>query len=261
MSPWIAALCGLLGLVVGWLLTVPLHRFKEFRPKTPRDVRNEAGVEIRAVFRHARCPGCLRDQTPADMIPVVSWIRGCRACGRPVPATVVVPQIALAIAMALTAITFGRWWGLVPFLWFAIVAMAVAVIDARIWLIPWWIPWLGSAVGGAMILVSSVAVGEAQLALVALVSAAVTFGLFFVLWLVAPGRLGFGDVRLAFMIGLFLGWLSPLLTIWGLLLGSLTGVVIGLWSMASRRGSHFAFGPALTVGALAAVWLRSSLLL
>jgi hypothetical protein len=55
----------------------------------------------------------------------------------------------------------------------------------------------------------------------------------------------FGDVRLAFMIGLFLGWLHPILALYGLLLGSLVGVLLGVVSLVARAGSRFAFGPAL----------------
>jgi leader peptidase (prepilin peptidase) / N-methyltransferase len=248
------------GVVAAWALTVPLFRFKEFRPKTPRDVQNEAGDDIRAEVRHAICPGCHHPATAADVVPVVSWVRGCPGCGRRLPAVAVALQVGLPVAMAITAATFAsNPWVAVPYLWFTVVVAAVAVVDARIWLIPWWMPWVGSAVGGLLILVSSLALGETAHLVDAAVGAAGAFLLFFVMWFVAPGKLGFGDVRLAFMIGLFLGWWSPILALYGLLLGSLVGVVVGVVSLLARAGSRFAFGPALAAGSLLAVWLHASL--
>jgi len=259
MTVALAALAALVGALVAWVVTVPLYRFKEFRPKTPRDVQNEAGDDIRAEVRHAICPGCHRHCGPADVVPVVSWVKGCPGCGRRVPAVAIALQVGLPLAMAVTASTFTSPWVALPYLWFTVVVAAIAVVDARIWLIPWWMPWVGSAVGLALISVVSVALGEPGAIVNALIGAAGAFGLFFVMWFVAPGKLGFGDVRLAFMIGLFLGWLHPILALYGLLLGSLVGVLLGVVSLAARAGSRFAFGPALAVGALLAVWLHAAL--
>jgi leader peptidase (prepilin peptidase)/N-methyltransferase len=255
-----AVLAALVGLASAWAMTVPLYRFKEWRPKTPRDVSNEAGIDIRAVQRHARCPACRREQSAADVAPVRSWVRGCPTCGRRVPTTLILLQVGLPVAAAITAVVFDSVWVTVPYIWFAVVVAAVSVVDARIWLIPWWIPWVGSAVGAALMVAGSLALGEPAALRGSVIGALGAFGLFFVLWFVAPGRLGFGDVRLAFMIGLFLGWVSPLLAVWGLLLGSAVGVVVGVWSMVAKRGGHFAFGPALTIGAMLAVWLHPYLL-
>ncbi len=257
MNPFLAAL---IGLAAAWAMTVPVYRFKEWRPKTPRDVSNEAGIEIRAVRRHARCPDCHRDHIAVDVAPALSWIRGCPNCGRRMPVTLVLLQIGLPVAAVVTALTFESAWVAVPYIFFAVVSAAVSVIDARVWLIPWWIPWAGSAVGAVLLLGASLAIDEPSRLGTSLIGALGAFGLFFVLWFVAPGRLGFGDVRLAFMIGLYLGWIDPLLAVWGLLLGSAVGVLVGVYSMVAKRGGHFAFGPALTVGAMLAVWLHATLL-
>ncbi|MCP4435532.1 MAG: prepilin peptidase [Actinomycetia bacterium] len=260
MSDVVALVASLVGLVIAWLLTVPLFRFKEMRPMTPRDVSNEAGLEIRAVVRHARCPKCHRDHGPADVLPVVSWLRGCPGCGLRLPATVAVFQLALPLAAAITAIVFDPVWVVVLFVWFAVVVTSVAVVDARVWLIPWWAPWVGSAVGAVLMVIASLSVDDTQRLVWALAGAVGAFVVFFVLWFVAPGRLGFGDVRLSFMIGLFLGWIDPLLVVWGLLFGSVVGLIVGLWTLVVRKGGHFAFGPALGIGALLAVWLQDYLL-
>jgi leader peptidase (prepilin peptidase) / N-methyltransferase len=80
-------------------------------------------------------------------------------------------------------------------------------------------------------------------------------GMFFLLWFVYPPGLGYGDVRLAGLLGLALGWVGwgeLLLGIWaGLLLG---GVVGGLLSLVLRRRAY-PFGPYMLLGALVGVVL------
>ncbi len=80
-------------------------------------------------------------------------------------------------------------------------------------------------------------------------------GMFFVLWFVYPRGLGYGDVRLAGVLGLALGWVGwgeLLLGIWGgLLLG---GVLGGLLSLVTRR-RDYPFGPFMLAGAVLGVVL------
>ena len=115
--------------------------------------------------------------------------------------------------MVLTVATTSSGWVALPYLWLVVVLAAVAVIDLRIWLIPWWMPWVGAAVGFVLICAMSLVIGAPDAIVRAVISGVVMFGLFFVLWLVAPGKLGFGDVRLMFLLGLFLGWFSLALPI------------------------------------------------
>ena len=80
-------------------------------------------------------------------------------------------------------------------------------------------------------------------------------GMFFLLWFVYPRGLGYGDVRLAGLLGLALGWVGwaeLLLGIWtGLLLGGILG---GLLSLVLRR-RDYPFGPFMLVGALLGIVL------
>jgi prepilin signal peptidase PulO-like enzyme (type II secretory pathway) len=121
-------------------------------------------------------------------------------------------------------------------------------------------PWVGAAVGFALICAMSVVIGQPGAIVRSVIAGVAMFGLFFLLWLLAPGKLGFGDVRLVFLIGLFLGWYSLLLPIYGLLFGSLIGLVMGIASLVSDKGTRFPFGPALALGGLMAVWLSGPLL-
>ncbi|MGI9579150.1 MAG: hypothetical protein ACR2OH_13195, partial [Microthrixaceae bacterium] len=235
MTLAVATVAAVLWLVAAWVATVPLYRFKELRPKTPRDVSNEEGLEIRAVSRHARCARCHRDVSAGDVVPVLGWLRGCPGCSKRFGPAVAIYQLSVPLAAIATTVVFSTavfstggisadgistdmangltadaWWNIAIFTWFGFVVASVSLVDARIWLIPWWSPWIGSAVGALAMLVAAIALGDTQPLLTAGIGACCAFGFFFILWFVAPGRLGFGDVRLAFMIGLFLGWLSPM---------------------------------------------------
>lgn len=264
MSAAVVAMAALGGVVVGWALTVPLHRWKELRPMTPRDLVAEAhadsAVVIRAEYRHARCPSCHHAYSSVDVAPVASWLRGCPGCGARLPLTVPMVQVGVPVAMALTVSVWSNAWVSIPFLWLVTVLAAISVIDLRIWLIPWWIPWAGAGVGLALIAAVSLGLGEPAALARAVAGGVALFLLFGVLWFVAPSKLGFSDVRLAFLLGVFLAWVDPVLVVWGLLMGGVLGLVSGAVSVLARRGRAFPFGPALALGALAAVWLHRPLL-
>lgn len=251
-------------------MTVPLHRFKELRPKSPRDIEAEVGADgsapqiVRATYRRAICPDCHHEYRWTDVAPLISWFRGCPGCRRRLPLTIPILQICVPAAAVATVLGFAdldhRTALAIPFLWLVVAFGAISIVDMRIWLIPFWMPWVTSAIGLLLIAIASLQIGEPSAIMRAVVSGAAMFALFFILWMVAPAKLGFSDVRLALPIGLFLGWLSPLLPIYGVLFGSLLALVIGVASLVAGRGSRFAFGPALSVGALTAVWFAGPIL-
>lgn len=94
----------------------------------------------------------------------------------------------------------------------------------------------------------------------ALVGAALYFGFLFVAHLISPRGMGFGDVKLAAVMGLYVGWLGGdlrealALVLWAMLIGFLSGTAFGLVLLAARRRSRpFPFGPFLALGAVVAV--------
>lgn len=274
-----AVAAGVGGLLAAWAATLPVLRVKDLRPKAARDaggaLQGEHAVVVQAVLRHARCGACRHDCTPSDVAPVTGWRRRCPSCGADQPNYVLPLQVGTALASVVTVLTFRNAWAAVPILWLGLVLAAVAVVDARSWVIPKRLIWTGAAVGLVLLTVSSIAVGEPQYVVSALVGAAGAFALFFVLALVGP--MGFSDVRLSALLGLYLGWVggsyggvgAARMVLYGLLAGSLVGVVWGLVSRyrAGRRsaggsvlGHHFAYGPALGVGALVVLWAHRLLL-
>lgn len=271
MSQVVPTLIALLGsAVAAWVLTVPVHRFKEFRPKCPRDIDAEIGSAttpshmVRASYRSAICPDCHHRYSWRDVVPIISWFRGCPGCGRRLPVGVPVLQVGVPAASVLTVLTIdqlGHGVALaVPFIWLVIVLAAISMIDMRIWLIPYWMPWLASGIGLVLIGLVSLYLGQPSAIIRSVATGGATFMIFFVLWIIAPAKLGFSDVRLSLVIGLFLGWISPVLPVYGILFGSLIALGVGVGSIISGRGSRFAFGPALSLGTLAAIWLASPIL-
>ena len=89
------------------------------------------------------------------------------------------------------------------------------------------------------------------------------FGLFFAINAVNPRWLGFGDVRLAFCLGLSLGWLGVGYVFVGFLLASLVGTVIGIGLIVMKGAgltTQVPFGPFLAIGTEMAVFAGSLIL-
>lgn len=81
----------------------------------------------------------------------------------------------------------------------------------------------------------------------------VVFALFCAAALASPRSLGFGDVKLAGVLALYLGWLGWAHVLYGIFAGFVLGAVVAIGLLAGRRASlqtDIAFGPALIVGAL-----------
>lgn len=163
------------------------------------------------------------------------------------------------------------WLVLAACLYFVVMAVRLTVIDVRHHLLPNRIVFPSYAIAGILLLAAAAAawaspvptagepndiLGMAALRVVA--GAAVLWVFYFVLRLVYPPGMGFGDVKLAGVLGMYLGYLS-----WGhLFAGTFLAFLLGgLWSLAllaARRGtlkSSIPFGPFMLAGAAAAMFL------
>jgi leader peptidase (prepilin peptidase)/N-methyltransferase len=86
---------------------------------------------------------------------------------------------------------------------------------------------------------------------------------FFVLHLISPRSMGFGDVKLSFVLGMSLGWLGSGEALLGLFLGFVYGAVVGLVLIATRRRARnqaLPFGPFLAAGTLTAVLVGQAII-
>lgn len=153
-------------------------------------------------------------------------------------------------------------WGLVA-QWvtyglFAIGSAALAVIDARTKLLPNRIVFPLYGIGLVGLTLAAALDHKWHDLIVALVAMAVLYGLFAIPWLF--GGSGFGDVKLAGVIGLFLGWRGIPVVVAGLLLATVSSGIVAVtliaWRTARRqpwRRAELAYGPYLLFGAWAAI--------
>ncbi|GGK28580.1 prepilin peptidase [Pilimelia terevasa] len=239
---------GALGLAVGSFLNVVIHR-------VPR------GESV--VRPGSRCPRCAHAIAARHNVPVVSWLllRGrCAHCREPV--SVRYPLVEAGTAALFVAVTarFGVDPALPAYLYLAAVAVALAMIDVDVKRLPNVIV-LPSYGVGVLLLLPAVLVGGDWSALVrGLLGMTVLFALYFTLTLVHPAGMGFGDVKLAGLLGLYLGWLSWS-SVWvGTLAGFLLGSVVGVALLASGRADRktaLPFGPAMLAGAFLAVFVAA----
>lgn len=209
----------------------------------------------------AYLPGVI-ERVPAGQ-PVLVGPRGSappdgtaeRSPYRPGPRSL--PIIAItAIVFAVLAARFGFSAELPAFLYGAAAGIVLAAIDLTHHRLPNALTLPSYLVGAVLLGVAALARAEAGPLLRALAGLAVLYVLYYLLMLIYPAGMGFGDVKLAGVLGLYLGWLGWAEVIVGGFLGFLVGAVSGLVLIAARRAdrkSALPFGPAMLLGALVAV--------
>lgn len=214
--PLVAA-AGVLGLAVGSFLNVVVYR-------VPR--------EESLVAPGSHCPSCDTPILARHNVPVAGWLwlRGrCASCRAPIsPRYPMVEAGTAALFMAIT-LRFGLSVQLPAYLYLAAAGLALALIDFDVRRLPDSIV-LPSYVVAVLLLMPAGAVDtDWWPAARAVVGMAVLWAVYFALGLAYPNGLGRDDVKLAGLLGLYLGWLS-----WSaLLLGVLGGFLISGLSTAA----------------------------
>jgi leader peptidase (prepilin peptidase)/N-methyltransferase len=244
LAPLLTVLVTLLGLAVGSFLNVVIWRL-------PR--RESLSSPASA------CPKCGQPIRPRDNMPVVSWLilRGrCRDCGAPISARYPAIELLTGALFAAVALRFGfdggGAWAIPAFLYLAAAAVALAFIDIDTHTLPNRIVLPSLAVGLVLLAVASAATGDWGSLLRASAGAAILFTFYLVLALAYPKGMGLGDVKLAAVLGLYLGWLG-----WGsLLIGAFAAFLLGgiyaialIISRRATRSSGIPFGPWMLAGA------------
>ncbi len=242
---------GLFGLVIGSFLNVVIYR-------VPR------GESI--VAPRSRCPACGATLAWFDNVPVVSYLalRGrCRSCRAPISAQYPIVETLTAGLFAGTAARFGVVWPLPAYVVLAAGLIVLAAIDLELQVLPKRIVYVVTVAVGVLVLVASVETGDSHRLVVAACSAAAWFGLFFAINAASPRLLGFGDVRLAPVLGLALGWLGVGYVLAGFFLACFFGAAVGIGLIAAGRArlaTRVSFGPFLALGTEIAVLAGSGLL-
>ena len=174
--------------------------------------------------------------------------------GGAVPAPVT--AVATGVLFALVATRFGPAWELPAYLLLAGVAVLLALIDLRHHLLPDRVVLPAIAAGAVLLALAGAIEGDGRAILRALIAAVILFVVFLVLALLAPSGLGMGDVKLAALLGLHLGWLGWNAVVLGAAAGFVVQAVLALLLLASRRiglKGELPFGPAMLLGAALAI--------
>jgi leader peptidase (prepilin peptidase)/N-methyltransferase len=234
---------GVLGAIAGSFLNVVTYRLP----------RRES-----LITPASHCPKCGTPVRPYDNIPILSFLllRGrCRSCSAPI--SVRYPLVeALTAALCVGAVlAHSSASGIALSVALILIVVPAALIDLEYRLIPNRL----TALGAVLALVIGLALdpsGEP----VRLLAAVGAGGFLLLAALAYPGGMGMGDVKLAAVMGLFLGRaVAPAIMI-ALLAGVLVGgVVIARKGAREGRKTALPFGPFLALGALVAVFVGDGL--
>jgi len=251
MTAFLVLACAVLGLAVGSFLNVVIARVpKKESVVTPR----------------SRCPGCATPIAPKDNIPVLSWLllRGrCRTCAEPISARYPVVELGTAALFGLTALRLGVDAALPAFLVFVAALIAISAVDLELYIVPNRIVYPTLFIAVPLLLVAAAVDGDWRSARDAAIGGVGAFVTFLIIHLASPRGMGFGDVRLSGVIGMFLGWLSLGHVALGLFLAFLLASAIGVGLIAVKlrtRKDHIPFGPFLALGAVLAMLVGTPLL-
>ena len=177
---------------------------------------------------------------------------------RPGPVRTVVVTAVFAVLLAGAVLLTGLRPAGVAFAWAAGAAVVLGAVDLATHRLPDRVTYPALAVCAGALLVDAAVLGTWPAVLRAAVAAAAAFGVAATAAAVSPAGLGFGDVKLLGLLGLLLGWLGWGVLLTGVFLGLLTGAVVSLGLLATRRGgwrTAIPFGPPLLAGAVAALAL------
>jgi leader peptidase (prepilin peptidase) / N-methyltransferase len=229
-----AVVAGILGAVIGSFLDVVAHRL----PRGESLVRSGS-----------RCPQCQTPIKPYDKLPVVGWLlpRGrCRACGARISWRHPAVEAVTGVLCAAVVVRFGAdrdaWLGLA----LVLLLVPITLIDLDFRIIPNQLTLLGAVV--AVVLVLATRSDELTAHLIA---GAAAGGFLLIAALVYPSGMGMGDVKLAGVLGLFLGRAVAPAMLAALLTGSLVGMgIIALKGAQAGRKTRIPFGPWLALGGL-----------
>jgi leader peptidase (prepilin peptidase)/N-methyltransferase len=268
ISASIVVFAALVGCLIGSFLNVVVYRVPQ-------------GLSL--VTPPSACPACGHRVRGWDNVPVLSWLilgGKCRDCRAPISLRYPLGELGTALLFALVAAWASAGIGdesampmdgadvaefglsLAAFLYLAAVSIALALIDLDTHRLPNKIVLPAYVVGAVLLGAAALAAGDLERLLGAGIGLAAMWIAYFLMAILYPGGMGYGDVKLAGVLGLFLGWLG-----WGpLIVGSfsafLLGGVFALVLLVSRRVTRkggIPFGPWMLVGAWVGIFAGDTL--
>jgi leader peptidase (prepilin peptidase)/N-methyltransferase len=264
MIAYLLTVTAVLGALIGSFLNVVVYRVP-------------LGRSI--VSPPSSCPNCGHGIRGFDNIPVLSWLilRGrCRDCGAPISPRYPLVEASTAVAFGLVGWLFlppvlaatsaaelaASIVTLVAYLYLAAISIALALIDIDTHRLPNVIVLPAYAVGAVLLVVAALLLGNPAAILTAALGALAMGGIYLLMALIYPAGMGMGDVKLAGVLGLFLGYLGwPQVGVGffaAFLLGGLFAIVLLVARRVGRR-SGIPFGPWMLLGAWLAIFCGASI--
>ena len=250
----VVAVIGIFGALIGSFLNVVIYRVPLGRS---------------VVAPASACGQCVRPIRWYDNIPVISWLvlRGrCRDCGAHISVRYPLVELAGAVAFVFVAARFvpevaaatsvtamvAGILALIGYLYFVAISLALALIDLDTQRLPNVLVLPSYAVAAVTLGASSIIGGTLPALLPAAVGGVGLFLVYLALASAWRGGMGFGDVKLAGVIGFYLGWLGWDVLAVGALGAFLLGGVFGVILLVSRSAggkTAVPFGPWMLGGA------------
>jgi len=231
---------GVLGLLIGSFLNVVIYRVP-------------AGLSL--VAPGSACPACAHPVRPRDNVPVVSWLvlhGRCRDCAAPLATRYPLVELSTGLLFLVVGWRFGSTPYAVAALVVTAAGVALFMIDLDHRRLPFAITG-AMAVGTVLALAIDVVWHGTEPVATALLAAGLWLAVYGGIWLATGGRgMGLGDVALAPVLGLALGWLGWGPALVGLGAGFVIGAVVGVVLLLSGRvkaGAKVPHGPFLLSGA------------
>lgn len=224
------------------------------------------------------CLSCRNKILRRDNLPIVSWLllRGkCRSCGSSI--SPIYPIVELSVGLLFLAFATltdpflpdatpsamgQRLLVLLALWWLACAGIALVVIDFKEFILPNAIVYPTFVVAVLAFGASSIIGGDFEPLARSTIGVAASAGIFTLILLVAPQGMGVGDLKLAGVLGFYLGWFGWGALFIGLLTPFLFGSVFGIsqiWSKRAILKSRIAFGPWMVFGALFAIFFGNQI--
>jgi len=236
-----AVIAFLLGLILGSFLNSVIYRL-------PRGISVARGRSF--------CPRCGHQLKALDLIPLFSFLflKGrCRYCRAPISFRYPLVELLTGIGLALLFWFYGSSFDFFQWAILYLFLISLFFIDLEHKLLPDILTIPGILIGLGFQIVRG-NYWQAPL------GAAIGGGLFLLIYLLWKGGMGGGDIKLALMVGAFLGY--PLVFVWffiSFILGAIGGIV-GMLVFKLKGKSAIPFGPYMTVAVLITAFWGSSIL-
>ena len=259
------ALISFIGLLIGSFLNVIIYRLPQ---------------KVSIISPPSACGSCKERISSLDNIPIFSWLllRGkCRNCRAPISKRYPFVEAGTALFFASVGWEFlhlnqsgnapfrsyfSQAFLLLAFLFLAGVSIALAAIDLDTQTLPNSLLLPSYGIGFLLLGLTGMSSGNWGAVVRTLLGALLLWLLYFAIAIAYPGGMGFGDVKLAGLLGLFLGYLG-----WdSLMVGGFAAFILGgifsltlLISGRAQRGSGIPFGPWMLAGAWVGIFFGSEI--